>query len=105
MSFNWTNSVLNSSRKNISLAKRLNNLLTENLSIDIDYSKYFNQCAPLVCTYTKTSESNFWDATTLLLSLYGSLTIILRLIAPLLVSLSLKVKCRSQNTNGSCGNF
>ncbi len=98
MSFNWTNSVLNSSRKNISLAKRLNNLLTENLSIDIDYSNYFNKCAPLVCTYTKTSQSNFWDAIILLLSLYGSLTIILRFIAPFLVSLS-------QNTNGSCGNF
>ena len=60
MNLNWTDSVLTSSRKNISLNKRLDKLLIENQSIQINYSKYFDECAPLICTYTTTSQTNFF---------------------------------------------
>ena len=83
----------------------MNNLLTENVSIEINYSKYFDECAPLNCTYTKTSQTNFLNAITLLVSLYGGLTIILRLIAPLFISLSFKFQHRSQNSNVNPGIF
>ncbi|CAF0775120.1 unnamed protein product [Adineta steineri] len=105
MNLNWTNSVLTSSRKTISLNQLLEELLIENPSIHINYPKYFNECAPSDCQYTTTSQTKFLDVITLLLSLYGGLTIILRLIAPLLISLLLKCKSCPENTDFKLGIF
>ncbi|CAF1550521.1 unnamed protein product [Adineta steineri] len=99
MRLNWSDSVLTSSRKSIQLRERLVNFLVENLSIQINYSNYFNECALSTCTYTIISRANFSDTIALLLSLYGGLTIILRLIVPLLINLLSKFKQRSRNTN------
>ncbi|CAF3541749.1 unnamed protein product [Adineta steineri] len=87
MKLNWTSSVLTSSRKTIPLNQLLEKLLIENRSIHINYPKYFNECAPST------------------LSLYGGLTIILRLIVPLLISLLLKCKSCPENTNFKLGIF
>ena len=66
---------------NVSLNDRLTNLLIEEWSPNIDYQKYFNECAPLLCTYIDTSYTSLFYTITVLLSLYGGLIIILRLIA------------------------
>ena len=56
---------------------------------------YFDQCAPAFCTYSTTDPINLVTAMTLFFSLYGGLTAILRLIAPLLVNFMFKLKTSS----------
>ena len=56
-------------------------LFVEDWSPIIDYSSYFNRCSPSMCTYTIIGRTNLLSAVTLFISLYGGLTIILRLIA------------------------
>ncbi|CAF1473828.1 unnamed protein product [Adineta ricciae] len=57
-----------------------------------NYTSYFDQCAPSLCTYSTTDPLNFSYIISLLLSLYGGLTAIFRLIAPLLINIALKLK-------------
>jgi hypothetical protein len=99
------NSLPVSKQQNVSLNDRLTNLLIEEWSIEIDYSKYFTACASTFCTYTKTDEANFSYTVSLLLSLYGGLVIMLRLIAISLVNISFKLKRRSINTTFNTGMF
>ena len=64
----------------------------------INYSKYFNSCAPLFCTYTTTDQTNLSYTIVFLLSLYGGITIILRFITPFLVDILLISKLFSKIT-------
>ncbi|CAF4424984.1 unnamed protein product, partial [Adineta steineri] len=48
--FNFTDSHLLSNRQNNSLYERLTNLFIEDWTPTINYSKYFTNCAPLLCT-------------------------------------------------------
>ena len=79
----------------------LDNLFVQEWSTEVNYSEYFSQCAPALCIYTKTDHNNLSYTITLLLSLYGGLTIILRILTPLLVKISLQLKHRSLNHNAS----
>jgi len=87
---NMSNTHMPLKMTNSSLYDRLANLLIEEWSPTIDYSKYFSQCAPLNCKYTTTSQTDFIYTIVFLLSLYGGLTIILRLFASLILQISLK---------------
>ena len=87
---NMSNTHMPLKSTNRSLYDRLTNLLIEEWSPTIDYSKYFSQCAPLNCKYTTASQTDFIYTIVLLLSLYGGLTIILRLFVSLILQISLK---------------
>ena len=105
MHLNWSDSVLISKKENVSLNDHLLNLFVEEWSTKLNYSMYFDKCAPSFCTYGTTEQTNLLYAVALLISLYGGLIIMLRLIAPFLVNLSSKLKHRSRNTNvhsGTC---
>jgi hypothetical protein len=78
-------------------------LFIEEWSTTINYSKYLNECAPSYCTYKIEDEIKFVNAITLLISLYGGLIIMLRLITPFLVNVCLKLKYRSRNINVNYG--
>ncbi|CAF3979496.1 unnamed protein product [Adineta steineri] len=86
---------LSSSRRNISVNDLVSDLFIEQWSTKIDYTNYFNQCAPLVCTYSTIDSTNLSSILPLLISLYGGLTAILRLIAPLLIKIIWKIRHRS----------
>ncbi|CAF1606348.1 unnamed protein product [Adineta ricciae] len=75
------NPILSSHYQNISIMKYLEVLFVEDWSPDIDFSSYFNRCSPSMCTYTITGRTKFLSLLTLFISVYGGLTIILRLIA------------------------
>ncbi|CAF1388030.1 unnamed protein product [Adineta steineri] len=83
--FNFTDPLLLSNRQNNSLYERLTNLFIEDWSPTINYSKYFTNCAPLQCTYTTTDQNSLSYTVIFLLSLYGGLTIMFRLIAPAVI--------------------
>ncbi|CAF0945271.1 unnamed protein product [Adineta steineri] len=101
---NWTDSVLYSKYENVSVEDLTTNLFMEAWSPKINYSEYFHGCAPSRCTYTTTDYTDFSYAVILLISLYGGLTIILRLIAPFLINISLKFKRRLRNTTVDSAN-
>lgn len=61
---------------------------------------YFNGCAPPVCTYaTITETTGFVYALTLLISLYGGLVLIFRLLVPFIINTLAKLKHRRQHFN------
>ncbi len=78
-------------------------LFIEEWSIKMNYSMYFDKCAPSFCMYTTTDQTNFFYAVTFLISLEGGLIIILRLIVPFLVNVSSIFKRRSRNINVNFG--
>ncbi|CAF1154323.1 unnamed protein product [Adineta ricciae] len=75
------NPILSSHYQNISIMNYLEVLFVEDWSPDIDFASYFNRCSPSMCTYTITGRTKFLSLLTLFISVYGGLTIILRLIA------------------------
>ncbi|CAF1040155.1 unnamed protein product [Adineta ricciae] len=97
MSYNWSNYVLRSEKQNISVYNILTNLFINEWSTTLNYSKYFKECAPSSCTYRATNSTNFSFALTLFISLYGSLTLICRVIA--LVFIKIPLKWQSKNPN------
>lgn len=65
---------------------------------------YFNGCAPSVCTYTTITEATrFVYALTLLISLYGGLVLIFRLIVPFVVNTLATLKRRRRNLTINSG--
>ncbi|CAF1086280.1 unnamed protein product [Adineta ricciae] len=92
---NLNNSILSSHYKNISIMSYLKVLFIEEWSSDIDFSSYFSMCSPSICTYTVTDRTNLVSVLTLFISLYGGLTIILRLIASYSLGIVFNLKTRS----------
>ncbi|CAF4078850.1 unnamed protein product, partial [Adineta steineri] len=105
MDVNWTDSVLTSKQQNLSVNDYFNHLFIEDWLPQINYTKYFDECHPSVCTYTATDRAGISYTITLLISLYGGLVIILRLIASFLVNVSLKFKHRPRNARMHFGSI
>ncbi|CAF1210287.1 unnamed protein product [Adineta ricciae] len=95
----WNNTLPPSEQLNISVKNLIKSLFIEGRSTEVNYMKYFNQCSPSFCTYTTTDQINFSYIITLLISLYGGLTAILRFIAPVLINAILIVKNRTLKIN------
>ena len=53
-------------------------LMVDSWSIDISYDKYYAQCAPAKCTYSKVEHRGFLFALTKVISLLASLAIVLK---------------------------
>ncbi|CAF1463352.1 unnamed protein product [Adineta steineri] len=100
---NWTNSILTSKQQNATVIDYLNDLFIAEWSIEMNYSKYFDECAVSYCTYTTTDRNDFTYAITLSISLYGGLIVIFRLIAPFLISSAMKLRYRPRNANVNLG--
>ena len=105
MNWNLTSSVLPLYRQNVSISNRLDHLFIDEWSTQANYAKYFSVCTPSRCTYTLTNEVNLSYTITFLLSLYGSLIIILRFIATSLVNGAFRIKHRRTNINIDAGIF
>ncbi|CAF4117366.1 unnamed protein product, partial [Adineta steineri] len=90
-------SILVPPKQNKTVYDHLHTLFIDEWSIDVNYSKYYGECAPTSCTYTIIDPINFSSAFTLLIGIYGGLIIILRLITPFLVNMSMKFNCYLRN--------
>ncbi|CAF1147349.1 unnamed protein product [Adineta steineri] len=101
LNFTANNSILSSEHDNTTVINYLSRLFINNWSSKINYSEYFNQCSPSMCTYTITDRTDLSYAITLFISLYGGLIIILRLVASYFINILSKFTNRSdhQNTN------
>jgi len=67
---------------NSTVQSMIDNLMVEKWIINISYDKYYSQCAPSLCTYSKVSRQSFVFVLTKLLSLLASLTLVLQLAIP-----------------------
>ena len=105
MGFNASDHILSSQRVSVSLERLLNQSLVDNWTTNINYPRYFAQCAPISCTYTETDYANLSHTVVLLLSLYGGLTILLRLLAIFLVNRLSKLQCYSTDIDPDSGMF
>jgi hypothetical protein len=59
-----------------------------------NFSAYYSQCSPIECTYSFQQRNNFIYLISLLISLYGGLTISLRFLSPCIVQLIQYVNAR-----------
>jgi hypothetical protein len=76
---------------NTTMAEIINDLFVDNWATTINYSSYFKQCSPLLCSYTYIQKLNSLYTVTLLLGLEGGLTIVLKWICPKIVRIVAKV--------------
>ncbi|UJR17463.1 hypothetical protein I4U23_004358 [Adineta vaga] len=72
---------------NTTVAELNDNLFVEQWATTINYSSYFEQCLPLLCSYTNIQKFNVLYTITLILGLQGGLTIVLKWICPKLVQI------------------
>jgi hypothetical protein len=79
---------------NTSIIDLVNVLFIENWSTTINYLSYFDHCLPSLCSYRYIQKINSFYTITLLLSLYGGLSVVLKWICPLLVLLGAKIYSR-----------
>ncbi|CAF2764486.1 unnamed protein product [Rotaria sp. Silwood2] len=70
---------------NDTVATIANSIFVEEWTPLVFYENYFHTCAPTICSYTYAKRANLLYILTTLISLYGGLTISLRLLAPLIV--------------------
>lgn len=70
---------------NATVATLLDSLFVEDWTREVDYARYFNNCAPSICTRTYVHRYTFWRSIGIMLGLQGGLKIILRWICPKVV--------------------
>ena len=70
------------------VAVLLENFMVEQWITIQNFSKYYIACDPLQCTYTITHYYDFIYVITLLIGLYGGLTVVLRILTPLIIRIS-----------------
>ena len=87
-------SILNSSRflSNTTVGTLMNELFVEKWINNVSYTQYFNQCQPLYCEYSIEKRRGILYIFTLVLSLYGGLTIVLRTLIPIVIKVIYKKK-------------
>ena len=67
-------------------------LFVEDWSVTVNYSLYFNQCLPMLCSYKYIQQFNSLHTVTILIGLYSGVTIILKWFCPSLIHLVAKMK-------------
>ena len=75
---------------NTTIESIVNKLMIEEILTRASYTAYFTQCAPSSCRYSYIEHNNIMDGVTYLLSLYGGLMVICRIVAILIIKLFLR---------------
>jgi len=85
---------------NTTIDKLINNLFIEKWIKIKNYPFYFGRCSPLFCSYTYTQRFSLLYTITVLFGLQGGLSIVLKLICPLIVRFVAKIyQYRKRRTN------
>jgi hypothetical protein len=87
----WINSSIlqiNSTRfsPNLPVEEIINEMMIEKWGDNINYSNYYEQCEPKLCTYFFTSRNNALYVFTTMIGLFGGLSVAFRIIIPLIVT-------------------
>ncbi|UJR29494.1 hypothetical protein I4U23_010707 [Adineta vaga] len=89
-------SVLSSTNKsrfsiNTNIDKLIDELFIEEWNIIINYSSYFSQCLPMICSYNYIQQYDILYSITMLFGLQGGLTIVLQWICPKLIQIIYRI--------------
>ena len=85
---------------NITVGDLVKNLFIENWLTILNYSSYFDQCSPMLCSYTYVKQVDPFYAINFLLGLCGGLSVILKWICPNIVYIIAKIyQSRKKRTN------
>ena len=76
---------------NSTISELVQNLFTEKWSRSINYSAYFYQCSPVLCSYTYIQQFNPLYTVTVLLGLFGGLNFVLKWFCPNIIYLIAKI--------------
>ncbi len=76
---------------NTTIAELVNNLFIERWARKMNYSSYYEQCSPLLCSYTYNQQFSLLYTVTLLIALQGGLAIVLELICPQIIRILVKL--------------
>ncbi|UJR34132.1 hypothetical protein I4U23_021539 [Adineta vaga] len=76
---------------NTTINELISHSFTEKWSKNPNYSSYYNQCLPSLCSYTYVAKFNVLYIITLFLSLQGGLTLVLTWICPKIIRIILKI--------------
>ncbi|CAF4164670.1 unnamed protein product, partial [Adineta steineri] len=63
----------------------MNSLMIETWNEKIDYDKYYEQCAPEQCTYVYTSANNPFQTVTVIIGLFGGLSVVMKIVVQFVV--------------------
>ena len=90
--YNQTNLTFNAldaslSSPNIIVQSLVDALLIVKWDTNVTYDQYYTTCAPLSCTYTYNGEISIIYTVTIIIGLYGGLSVMLKLIVPALVKI------------------
>jgi hypothetical protein len=83
----------------VNISHLVDDLFLEQWNVSINYERYYNQCAPKICTYSYKKRANFIYMITLLISLCGGLQTILRFCIPPVVQYLIKKRSNTSVTN------
>ena len=81
----------------------INELFIEEWKTTRNYSSYFHQCSPLICSRTIVKRYNFLHSITVLLGFQGGLTIVLKWICPKFIQILYKIKKYRNNRRNTIG--
>jgi hypothetical protein len=85
-------SLLNQSTPTTPISVLADELMVEQWSTQMDYSRYFAACRPLSCSYTYTERFSILYIVTTLVGLFGGLIAILRLLCPQLANVFYQIQ-------------
>ena len=83
---------------NTTISQLIENLFVEQWLISINYSSYYNECSPLLCSYSYNQDFALLYVIAVVLGLQGGLAIVLKWISPKLIHVSVKIY-EKQNRN------
>ncbi|CAF1442866.1 unnamed protein product [Adineta steineri] len=85
-------SIINSSYSiNTTIAELVDNLFIEDWNIKINYTSYFEQCSPSLCSYNYIQRFNILHIVTTLIGLQGGLAMVLEWICPKIIRIIVKI--------------
>jgi hypothetical protein len=76
--------------------------MVEEWITNISYEKYYAQCAPIICTYSKVNRHDFVYVLTKIISLLGGLTLAIKFIVPVVVQFIRRKKDNEPTPEISC---
>lgn len=79
----------------------VNEIMTEQWNREISYDAFYQKCRPVSCSFTYTQRSDMIYVITTVMGLFGGLSVILRLISPVIVKLCLRRHNEGTSTNSS----
>lgn len=83
--------------ENTTITELVNNLFVENWSTKMNYSSYYEQCAPSLCSYISVENFNVLYSVTVILGIQGGLTIVLKWLCPKLIRIGAKLHRHRKN--------